>query len=100
MKLGDTAVPHRPIFTLGAWLLPLVGAAVVRAWMHQAEIHPHGFLPGLDELVYGSLILAAIGVACSIVAFLRRERWRWATTPIWLAGGTLIGWFAIVMLPR
>ncbi len=100
MRIDPTPPLARSSCTIAAWILPALGALVVQYRIHLAQINPHGWLPGLNELVYGMLVLAAIGVGSSILAFVRREKWRWATTPIWLAGGAIIGWFALAILPH
>lgn len=97
--MSEFSLGRRSLFTIAAWLLPALGAIPVSAWVRYADAHPHGIAPGLAELVYGIVVLAVVGVVCAVFSFVRRERWRWTTTPILLAGGTIIGWFVIAALP-
>jgi hypothetical protein len=77
-----------------------LGALLTFAAYRFAVAHrsPGDWLPGIGQLVFGTLITSVPTFGCGLAAFLRRERGRWwALLPL-LGGLTVILYFASNLL--
>lgn len=102
MPAPDSSAPqapsrHRPFCTVAAWVVPALGALVTYIFYQDAVAHRAGgdMLPGLGQLILGSLITAGITVGVGGAALLRREKNRWLALLPFLASLYLLlsfGW--------
>lgn len=79
---------HRPLFTIATWVVPALGALVTYIFYQNAVAHRSGgdWLPGIGQLLVGSMVTAVITVGVGLAAFLRRERNSWLALLPFLAG--------------
>jgi len=98
MPAPDSPVPealprHRPLCTIASWVVPAIGALVTCIFYQIAVAHRVNgdWLPGLDRLIIGSIITAAITTGVGLAALLRRERNSWlALLPLLTSLGVLL----------
>src|SRR3569623_1411048 len=100
MLAPDSPVPaasrrprRRPLCTIASWVVPALGSLITYMIYQNAVAHRAGgdWLPGIGQLVFGSMITSVVTVCFSVAAFLRRERNCWLALLPFLAGlGVLI----------
>ena len=73
---GDASTRPAPTFTAASWLLPAVGALITWGLFGLAVTRRGGgeLLPGMAELIIGSIVIAFCAFGCGLTALLRRER--------------------------
>ncbi len=94
----DSPIPEArtrrpPAFTIATWVVPALGALVTYIVYQNAVAHRSGgeWLPGIGQLILGSMVTACITVGVGLAAFLRRERNSWlALLPFLAALGLLV----------
>jgi hypothetical protein len=93
MLAPDAPVPEartrrRPACTIATWVVLALGALVTYIVYQNAVAHRSGgdWLPGIGQLIFGSMITAVITVGVGLAAFLRRERNSWLALLPFLAG--------------
>jgi hypothetical protein len=102
MPASDSTAPeaptrHRPVCTIATWVVLALGSLVTYVIYQHAVAHRSGgeWLPGIGQLVIGSMVTAGVTVGVGLAAFLRRERNSWLALLPFLAGLCLLlnfGW--------
>ncbi len=89
-------IRRAPVFSAASWLAPILGALITWGLYAHAVAHrnPGEWLPGIGELVIGTIAIALCAFGCGLTALLRRERHRWVAVPPFVAGLGAILYFA------
>jgi hypothetical protein len=97
MPAPDSPVPEartrrRPVFTIATWVVLALGSLVTYIIYQNAVTHRSSgdWLPGIGQLVFGSMVTAFITVCVGLAAFLRRERNSWLALLPFLGGLCLL----------
>lgn len=82
-----------PRFTIASWIVPAIGG-LVTFMIYQKAVERRGngeWLPGIGQLLVGTIVSALATFLCGLTAFLRREENRWlALLPFLTALGILL----------
>jgi len=84
----EAAPRRRPICTIASWIVPALGGLITFAVYQVAVVRRSNgdWLPGIGQLLIGTILTAFAAFALGLAALLRREQNRWLALLPFLAG--------------
>jgi len=100
MPAPDSPTPEaplrrRPFCTIASWAVPATGALFTFIAYQNAVAHRSNgdWLPGIGQLLGGTILTAVAAFSFGLAALLRRERYRWVALLPFLTGLGIVLYF-------
>jgi hypothetical protein len=101
MPAPDSPAPEslprrRPICTIASWVAPAIGGLLTFVVYQNAVVRRQNgeWLPGLGQLIVGTILTAFVAFAFGLAALLRREQNRWLALLPFLSGLGIVLYFS------